>query len=294
MDVSLVAEAPSELLTAIAGNDAAQVSFEKTAAASDVRAFNAALQAAGPRIDAIARQVVQSVAVAGKAFSAESSSFLGRRGSDGAQVINVDVAAGDMVDTLAVIDGVRGLDEKRVAEESQEFTARVADFNVLTDFVVRGAGAAASSLLTGGRRAGASFVEFQAPAGPTTAAVANMVARHSASEELSRGKHLALAFALLRRENEMLRAALRREAAASHASAASFVSAGAAEVVAAEPGQYVFNLVPPGEEEQDTLAAIDAVLVDERRKQAVANELVAGEKQRALEAEEVELRRAVR
>ncbi len=293
VDVSLAPEAPSELLGAIAGHDAAQGLVENAAAASDVRAFNAALQAAGPRIDAIAKQVAHSFAVAGRALATDSSSFLGRRGGGGAQIIKVDVDTGDAVDSLAVIDAVRDLEGKRAAEESREFSARLADFNVLTDLVVRGAGAAASSLMTGGRRA-ASFVEFQAAAGPSAAAVASMAARHAAGEELSRAKHLALAVALLRRENGMLRVALRREAAAFHSSAASFVSAGAAEAVTAEPGQYVFNLVPPEEDEHDTISAIDAVMVAERQKQAAANEVAASEKQRALDAEKVELRRVVR
>jgi hypothetical protein len=89
----------------------------------------------------------------------------------------------------------------------------------------------------------------------------------------------------------MLRAALRREVVASRAVGASFVGA-AANVAAAGLDQYTLNLIPPAEDERDTVSQIDDVMLAERAKQAAANALFADEKQRALDAEKLELRRA--
>ena len=296
VDVSLAPlEAPSELVGAIASVDSARGAFEKTVMEADVRAFNAALQAAGPRIDAIAKQAVRALAVADGQRAAASSSFLAgggtRRGRGGGEVVEVEVPVGKPIDVSAVVAGVRSSEGKRAAEDALEFGAWLADFNSLTDFVVRGAGAVAESLSPGGRLAAASFLEVPARAGRSAAAVANLAVRRGMGEELVRAKHLALSIALLHRENQMLRAALRREVVASRAVGASFVGA-AANVAAAGLDQYTLNLIPPAEDERDTVSQIDDVMLAERAKQAAANALFADEKQRALDAEKLELRRA--
>ena len=296
VDVSLAPlEAPSEFVGAIASVDSARAAFEKTVMEADVRAFNAALQAAGPRIDAIAKQAVRALAVADGQRAAASSSFLAgggtRRGRGGGEVVEVEVPVGKPIDVSAVVAGVRSSEGKRAAEDALEFGAWLADFNSLTDFVVRGAGAVAESLSPGGRLAAASFLEVPARAGRSAAAVANLAVRRGMGEELVRAKHLALSIALLHRENQMLRAALRREVVASRAVGASFVGA-AANVAAAGLDQYTLNLIPPAEDERDTVSQIDDVMLAERAKQAAANALFADEKQRALDAEKLELRRA--
>ena len=61
VDVSLASpEAPPALVSTIAGFDATRASFEGTAAASDVRAFKAALHEARPCIDAVAKLTVRA------------------------------------------------------------------------------------------------------------------------------------------------------------------------------------------------------------------------------------------
>ena len=298
VDVSLASsEAPPALASAIAGFDAGRESLEDAAAAADVRAFNAALQAARPRIDAVAKRAVRAALMAGGGRVASSSSFLAaasgaRRGRGGEEVIDVDVAAGQAADASAVVAAARGLEAKWAEAEARDFRAWLADFDALTDVVLQGAGVAVHSLLAGRGQAAASFVEVPvaAVAGPSATAVANMEARRDVGEELGRAKHLTLALALVRRENEMLRAAFRREVVAARSAGASFIGASSAD----GPGRFTINLQPPREDDADVASAIDGIMLAEREKQRAANAQLAGQKRRALEAGKLELQRSVR
>lgn len=295
VDVSLAPpEPPSALSAAIAGFDSARESFEHGAAASEVRAFNAALRAAKPRIDAVAKRVAYALVSASSARHGSSASFLGkpngelrgRRPSD--EIIDVDVVAGRPIDVAAAVSVARGLEAKWATHESQEFSAKLADFNALTDFVVRGAEAAAQTMSSHSAGAATSFVDVPSVAGPVVAAIAAMEARREVAERLGRSKHLSLAVALLHRENEMLRAALHREVDVVNTHGASFLGAGSA------PERYTINLQPPQEDEWDIASHIDGVMLAERAKQRAANTLFSKEKQRALDAGKAEIEEFVR
>ena len=289
VDVSLASpEAPPALVSTIAGFDATRESFEGTAAASDARAFKAALHEARPRIDAVAKQAVR--ALMSGSGRASSSSFLG---SDrGGAVIEVDVATEAGIDASAVITAARALEAKWATTEAQDFSARLADFNVLTDAMVQSSNAAVHFLLAGQGRTAASFVAMPVAvaAGPSAAAIAGMEARRDIGEALGRAKHLNLALALIHRENGMLRAALRREVAAARSSGASFMGVSSAETL----GQYVINLQPPQEDIRDVDAAIDGIMLAERAKQRVADAHFSEEKRRALEVRELALQKFAR
>ena len=289
VDVSLASPAaPPALVSTIAGFDATRESFEGTAAASDARAFKAALHEARPRIDAVAKQAVR--ALMSGSGRASSSSFLG---SDrGGAVIEVDVATEAGIDASAVITAARALEAKWATTEAQDFSARLADFNVLTDAMVQSSNAAVHVLLAGQGRTAASFVAMPVAvaAGPSAAAIAGMEARRDIGEALGRAKHLNLALALIHRENGMLRAALRREVAAARSSGASFMGVSSAESL----GQYVINLQPPQEDIRDVDAAIDGIMLAERAKQRVADAHFSEEKRRALEVRELALQKFAR
>ena len=123
--------------------------------------------------------------------------------------------------------------------------------------------------------------------------MARLAERQVAGDELVRAKHLALSMALLRRENELLRAALRREVAESQSAPVAFLGA-TASAATAGPAQVAINLLPPVEDAADTVARIDEVMSAERAKQAAANLRFASEKRHALETMKLELRQAVR
>jgi hypothetical protein len=297
VDVSLAPAEPSPALaSSIASFDAARESLEGTASASDVRAFNAALQDARPRIDAVAKQAVRAL-MAGGGRAASSSSFFGSdtgmRGGHGDEaVLEVGVVAGEEADGAAVVAAARALEAKWAAMEVHDFSARLADFKVLTDAMVRSANVAMQSLLASRGRTGASFVARPTGAAsePSTAAIAGMEARRAVGEALSRAKHLTLALALVQRENGMLRVALRREAAAVRSSGASFIGASSAGTL----GQYVINLQPPQEDVHDVDEAIDDIMSAEREKQRASNAQFSEEKRRALDVGGLALQKSVR
>ena len=286
VDVSLApAEAPSELVDAIADFDAERARFEKASEDAEFLAFNAALEAAKPRLDAIAKRVVREFATAGAGVS---SRFLSRgvaRQAGGARqagavarVIEVEVPARKPVDVSALVLATREAEGRAEAASASEVASQFGDFDALTDFVVEH---------TGGQRRASSFFGAPANADGSAVAFANFGSRRGTSEALMRAKHLALSMALLRRENKILGAALRREVAAARAAGVSFLSTLGSD-------RYVLELVPPTDDAQDSLARIDDIMMEERAKQVAANSLFASEKQRVLDADHNDIRQVVR
>ena len=278
VDVSLAAaDAPAELISAIAARDAARETLESASSASDVRAFNAALRAARPQIESLAKGIASS-------FKARrSTSFLSR----GARFVDVHVADVGAPDIAAMLPRLQELDGAASVEEASEFNARLVDFTALTAFVLREAQAASNTLLASVRGTGAAFVAERA-AGPGLSALADMESRRDIGEQHFRARHASLAVALLQRENEMLKRALRREFGASRDAGLSLLG----EAAGADD-RYTFKLVPPMEDARDVEVALDGLLLSERAKQHSSNALFAENKQRMLDAESADIRHAI-
>ena len=278
VDVSLAAaDAPAELVNAIASRDDVRESFESSISSSDVRAFNAALRAARPQIESLAK------AIASKFKARQSSSFLSR----GAHVVDVhvpDIEAMDLDKVLLTLDEFEGAAS---AEEAREFNARLGDFTTLTKFVLREAQAAANTFLTSAHSSAASFVVRRA-AGAGTSAFADMDSRRGIGEQHFRARHLSLAVALLQRENDMLKKSLRQEMAVTRSAGVSFF----AEAASAKD-RLTLKLVPPSEDERDVMVALDALALAERAKQHSSHSLFASDKQRVLEIGSADFRRAL-
>ena len=278
VDVSLAtADAPAELTNAIAARDAAREALESASSASDVRAFNAALRAAGPQIDMLAKDLVDSFWVH------RSIGFLSRD----ARVVDVHVADVAALDVAAFLPRLQELDGEASVQEAAEFNARLADFTALTAFLLREAQAASKTMLAAVRGIGSSFVAERA-SGSGINAFADMESRRDIGEQHFRARHLSLALALLQRENAMLERALRRELGVSRGVGSSFLGG-----AAGADGRYTFELVPPAEDEQDVAIALDDLLSSERAKQHSSNTLFAENKQRILDGESADIRRAI-
>ena len=86
----------------------------------------------------------------------------------------------------------------------------------------------------------------------------------------------------------MLKHALRREFGVSPAASVSFL----AGTPSAE-GRYTFKLLPPTEDEQDVVSALDALLRAEKAKQRAKHSSFASVKQHLLDTESTEMREAV-
>ena len=293
VDLSLAApEAPSELVAAIADLDLTRGDVEKSVGATDMVAFNAALRTAKPRIDEVAKHAVR--AVVGDRRVASGSSFLaavaiGGRARGGGEVVDVEVSAGKPADMSAAVAAVRELEGVR--ERGAKFGQFTADFDALTTFVIEQVGLLTGPALVDSGRTAASFLNPFADRG--VAAIANFALRGAIGDDLIRAEHLALSVAFLRRANEMLREALRKEVAIARGGATSFFGA-AAKAGFANSDKFDITLVPPPEDAADTLARIDELLLGERAKQSEANVAFAGEKQRALDAVKSQLRKAAR
>lgn len=278
VDVSLAAaDAPSELTNAIAARDAAREALESASSASDVRAFNAALRAAGPQIEALAKDIVAS-------FKANRfTTFLSRD----KRVVDVHLADVGSMDVAAVLPRLEALDGEASVKEAADFNARLADFASLTAFVLREAQAASNKLLASARGIGTSFVAERTSASGANA-LADMESRRDISEQHFRARHLSLSVVLLQRENAMLKRALRREFGASTSSGLWFLGG----LAGADEG-YTIELVPPVEDERDVALALDGIFLTERGKQHSSSALFNENKQRVLEAETADIRRAI-
>lgn len=290
------AEPPSALSEAIAGLDSSREALESQAAGADVGAFNAALRAAKPRIDAIAKEIagqllaptLQSQELSSVSFVSKANSH--RTSNANVETIDVDVVAAAPVDVASAVAAAKGLESKWSAEEISEFSRRLADFDALTDVVISGTRRAAQVMLAShDRQAAASFVDISSvAAGPAAAAIVGMEARRDVSERFGQAKHLALVMALYRRENEMLRDAIRREVSTAHATGVAFL-----EMLSGQ-GRRIIDLQPPQEDERVVSAAIDAIMSSEKQKAKAANAFLANEKQRALDAGKAEVQGIVR
>ena len=296
VDVSFSPEASPSLLGAIADADAARGRFQASVAEAEIRAFHVALEAARPRIDAAAQRAVRASAAASAGAAASGAGFLasgasGDRTSFGGDVVEVEVPLERPVNLSAAALALRAFEGKRANASAQEAEKSLADFGLLTDFVVGQVDVAVEML--GASPAATGFVEVSASEGPIAAAIAQLAERQGTGDELVRAKHVALSIALLRCENELLRAAVRRALARPQSASASFLGA-SASAAAAGPAQVAINLVPPAEDAADTVARIDDVMSAERAKQAAANLRFASEKQQALDAMKLHLRQVVR
>ena len=292
VEVALAPEAPAELAQAIADLDSARLVWQTSTDDADARAFHAALRAAGPRIDAVAKQVVRAAVGAGGRFVVPGASFLARGASSvrsGGEVIDVEVLQGEAADMSSVVDALKASESLRASQLASGSDRLLADFDSVTAFVVEHAGAVGETLSLGDANVASSFLGASAGAAQSAAVVSDFVVRGSIGEEIAGAKHLALAAALLRRENGMLRSALRREVAVAGAASASFFGA-SAESSGGGAGQFAINLVPPAEDVADTLAQIDDLMAAERANQVLANKVFAGEKQQALDEENISLR----
>ena len=261
-----------------------------------MRAFHIALEAAKPRIDAAAERAVRASAAAGAAASGAgflASGAIGDRTSFGGDVVEVEVPLERPVNLSAAALALRAFEGKRANASAQEAEKSLADFGLLTDFVVGQMDAAVEMHALSAIPAATGFVEVAASEGPIAAAIAQLAERQGTGDELVRAKHVALSIALLRCENELLRAAVRRAVARPQSASASFLGA-SASAAAAGPAQVAINLVPPAEDAADTVARIDDVMSAERAKQAAANLRFASEKQQALDAMKLHLRQVVR
>ena len=277
VDVSLAAAAPpAGLVSAIAARDAARESLESSISASDVRAFNAALRAARPRLESLAKSIARQ-------FNAhQSSSFLSRD----VQVVDVHVPDDGALDLSVLLPKLEEFDGTASAQEAREFNARLADFTTLTAFVLREAQAASNALLARARGTAAAFVAERA-AGAGASALAAMESRRDIGEQHFRARHLSLALALLQQENDMLIHALRRELGASESTGVSFL--------AGTPGadeRYTFKLVAPTEDEREVIDALDALLLSEKARQHAKDSSFASVKQHLLHTESAEIRHA--
>ena len=292
VEVAVAPEAPVELARAIVDLDSARFVLQNSAADAGARAFDAALRAAAPRIDAVAKQAVRAPVGVGGRFAVPGSSFLARGTSSvrsGGEVIDVEVPAEKPVDVSSVVDALKASESLRASRSVLGSDRLRANFDSLTAFVVEHARAVAESLPSGDAELASSFFDASAGAAPSAAVISDFVVRGGIGEEIAGAKHLALAAALLRRENGMLRTALRREVAAAGAASASFLGV-SSESSGGGAGQFAINFVPPAEDVQDTLAQLDDLMAAERAKQVFANKAFAGEKQQALDAENISLR----
>ena len=86
----------------------------------------------------------------------------------------------------------------------------------------------------------------------------------------------------------MLKRALRREFGASTSSGLWFLGG----LAGADEG-YTIELVPPVEDERDVALALDGIFLTERGKQHSSSALFNENKQRVLEAETADIRRAI-
>ena len=299
VDVSLSPEASPALSGAIADADAARGRFQASVVEAEMRAFRVALEAAEPRIDAAAKRAVRALSAANTRPAASGAGFLasgaqGDRASFGGDIVEVEVPVERPFDvSAAAAFALRGSEVKRANVSADAAETALADFGMLTDFVIGQIDAAVAAQAFGASHVVTSFVDVSESDGPVAAAVARLAERQVAGDELVRAKHLALSMALLRRENELLRAALRREVAESQSAPVAFLGA-TASAATAGPAQVAINLLPPVEDAADTVARIDEVMSAERAKQAAANLRFASEKRHALETMKLELRQAVR
>lgn len=278
VDVGLAAPtAPAELVSAIAARDAARESFESSISASDVRAFNAALRAARPQFESLAKSIAR------RSKAQQSSSFLSRD----VQVFDVHVPDEDALDLSALLPKIEDVDSAASSQEAREFNARLADFTTLTTFVLREAQAASNALLARARGVAAAFVEERAT-GAGAQALAAMESRRDIGEEHFRARHLSLALALLQQENDMLKRFLRKEFEVSPTASVSFLAG-----TPSAGGRYTFKLLPPTEDEQDVVSALDALLRAEKVKQRAKHSSFASVKQHLLDTESTEMRDAV-
>ena len=278
VDVNLAtADAPAELMSAIAARDFARESLESASSASDVRAFNAALRAARPQIENVAKDIASSLR------AHRSIAFLSRD----SRFVDVHVADAGALDVAAVLPQLQELDGEASVQEAAEFNDRLADFTSLTAFVLREAQAASKAIFASARGRGSSFVAERA-SGSGITAIADMESRREIGEQHFRARHLSLALALLQQENIMLKKALRRELGASTGVGLSLLGG-----VASADGRYTFELIPPAEDEQDVALALDDLFLSERAKQHSSNGLFNENKQRILDGESADIQHAI-
>jgi len=301
LEVSLDShEASPVLAEAIAHYEAGRGSSEALASAGDLRAFNAELLAAKPRLEGVAKQLAKSLLFAGdrgaKAVAFFAKGAAAHRSRSGEETVAVEVVDSSQLDASVAVAGAHGVEVAAIGREEQEMGAWHADFARLTDFVVQEATGLSLAAPSGQGRSSTSFLKGNAAAsaGPSSAAIVDMEARRGLGDSLRRAKHLSLAMALLHRENAILKVALRQELAAAQASGVGFLSASVSGASAAAPEQFVFDIAPPQEDEHDSLAAIDGVLSAEKARQGAVNAAFSDGKVRMLEAEKTEIRRSSR
>ena len=243
VEVSLASPADPlpEVSAQIGGLDRAREAAEAEGMAKVHRGFNEALRKASLRFEGLAERVGRifeaSLAATGRRPDAKTISFANAGGGPLAAVpqpavVTVEVGQASQPDVSVVGPLLEDLESSQAHEERSLFESAVEEFDGLTDTVLAEVLAQVQSLASGvaspASGDGASFDQTGFLAGelppehpnvravepdvpyPTVASLAqDMEARRSISSGLVRARLLELDLSLLKRENEMVRKALK-------------------------------------------------------------------------------------
>ena len=237
VEVSLASPAdPLPAVSAqIGGLDHEREAAEAAGMANAHRGFNEALRKASSRVDQLAERAARilerSVAAMGQHTAATALSFATTGGSSSGApsqpaVVTVEVAHGSQVDG-SVVEPLIGAFGSSPAEERSLFDSAIKGFDDLTDAVLsevlaqvqqfagKVSDGAASFAQTGflagelaPEQANVRVVAPEVPYPTVGSLVQDMTTRRSISSALVRARLLELDLSLLKRENELVRAAL--------------------------------------------------------------------------------------